>query len=243
MQVNPIVRSPHNVRLLILTVLSLLVFGCATKPRRIVEAPPAFQPPPAAELAEMPKLPAKLNEVQEAVKRVFKDAALVDQSREPSFVAGDFNGDHSQDIAVVLKPVAEKIADMNQEFPPWILRDPFSRGQLTTSLHIDADDVLLAVIHGYGTNDWRDPQATQTFLLKNSAGLNLEVHKGKDFLAANVGRKIPRTQGDLIREIVHGSSGYLYYSGPTYSWYDPKTFKGEPELKLVHPGMAARAGN
>ena len=37
-------------------------------------------------------------------------------------------------------------------------------------LRIEKDEVLLAVIHGYGANDWRDPQATQTFVLKNVVG-------------------------------------------------------------------------
>jgi len=189
----------------------------------------------------MPKLPAKLNEVEDAVNRVFKGAVFVYENREPCFVAGDFNGDHSQDIAVMIKTASGKITEMNQEYPPWILKDPFAPHRLAgTSLRIEPDDVLLAVIHGYGANDWRDPQATQTFLLKNAAGSNMEVHKGKDFLAANVGKRIPRTQGDLIKEVVHGSSGYLYYAGPTYSWYDPNTFKGEPEMRLVHPGSTSK---
>src|SRR6478672_5748581 len=96
-QVNPIVPSFVFIRIMLLGSLSFLILSCATKPKRIVEALPAFQPPPSAELPDMPKLPAKLNEVQEAVQRVFKDAAVIDKSREPNFVAGDFNGDHSQD--------------------------------------------------------------------------------------------------------------------------------------------------
>jgi len=216
--------------------------GCARSTRTVVEAPPpTYQAPPTTttQPADMPKLPAKINEVREAVTRVFKDAASIDDSRQPNFVAGDFNGDQSQDIAVIIKPTSAKIDDMNQEYPPWILKDPFAPHRLLSSgLHVAPDEVLLAVIHGYGANDWRDPQATQTFLLKNAAGSNMEVHIGKDFVAANVGRRIPRTQGDLIKEMVRGSSGYLYYSGPTYSWYDPKTFKGGPEIKVVHPGTA-----
>ena len=44
------------------------------------------------------------------MKRVFKDSALIDTSRKPAFIAGDFNGDLSQDIAIVLKPVPEKLS-------------------------------------------------------------------------------------------------------------------------------------
>ena len=220
---------------------SFLVSSCAKSERPVAEAAPAFQPAQPAPPADVPKLPAKANEVQEAVKRVFKDAALLDTTREPNFVAGDFNGDQSQDIAVIIKPASGKITEMNQEFPAWILRDPFVPNKLGTSmLRVEENEVLLAVIHGYETNDWRDSQATQTYLLKNAVGSGLEVRKGKDFLAANTGKRLPRMQGDLIGEILRGTSGYLYYTGPTYSWYDPKTFKGEPERRLVHPGITPR---
>jgi hypothetical protein len=100
--------------------------------------------------------------------------------------------------------------------------------------------MLLAVIHGYGTNDWRDPQATQTFLLKNTVGSDIEVHLGKEFVAANRIKKMPRLHGDLIGEVLRGMSGYLYYADATYAWYDPKTFKGEPERRLVHGGMVPK---
>jgi hypothetical protein len=220
--------------------LAFFTASCASTQGRLVEAPPAYQPPQPAKATEVPKLPAKLDEVQAAVKRVFKDAAILDSSREPSFLVGDFNGDQSQDMAVVIRPAAGKITDMNQEFPPWILKDPFAPRSTNSALRIEESDVLLAVIHGYGVNDWRDPQATQTFLLKNAVGSGMELNKGKDFLTAHTGKRIPRLQGDLIREVVRGVSGYLYYAGPTYSWYDPKTFRGEPAIRLVHPGMMPR---
>ncbi len=189
-------------------------------------------------------VPAKLGEVQEAVKRVFKDAAVIDQSYKPSFLAGDFNGDASQDIAVILKPAPGKLDEMNQELPPWLLRDPRSNKPPKVRLKIDQDEVLLAVIHGYGANDWRDPQATQTFVLKNVVGNDLRVHTGNEFVSANSGRKLPRPQGDLIGETLQGSQGYLYYASANYAWYDPKTFQGDTTPKgMVHarPTMRAHA--
>jgi len=80
--------------------------------------------------------------------------------------------------------------------------------------------------HIYGANEWRDPAATQTFVLKNVVGNDLKVHTVEEFVSANTGRKLPRPQGDLIGETVQGSQGYLYYASATYSWYDPKTFTG-----------------
>jgi hypothetical protein len=167
----------------------------------------------------------KQSEVQEAIKRVFKDAAVVDTNYNPSFLAGDFNGDGSQDIAVVVKPV--NLDEMNQELPPWLVRQPRSNRIDRKQVHIEKNDTLLAVIHGYGANHWRDPEATQTFVLKDVVGNDLKVHSPTDFVTVNSGRKLPHPRGDLIGETVQGNQGYLYFAQATYSWYDPKTFTGE----------------
>src|SRR5574338_272802 len=215
-------------RTLILIVLAFTFCACSsTSKRTVAEAPPAaYQPTPeSTPLAlTVPTTAAKPAEVEQAIKRVFKDAAVLDTSYNPSFLAGDFNGDGSQDIAVILKPV--KLEEMNQELPPWLVREP-RRGRVDRRLsRIDKDETLLAVIHGYGPNHWRDPDATQTFVLKDVVGNNLKVHSPQDFVTANSGKKLPLPQGDLIGETVEGTPGYLYYAQATYSWYDPKTFKG-----------------
>src|SRR6478609_7630072 len=141
--------------------LAMLVSGCSKSNNALVEAPPTYQPSPVAPQIKMPKLVApKLPEVQDAVRRVFKDAAVIDSSTNPDFFTGDFNGDTSEDIAVVLRPVPNRLADLNEEYPAWLLRDPFSTER--ASVTVEKGDVLLAIIHGYGDNDWRDSQATQT---------------------------------------------------------------------------------
>jgi rhodanese-related sulfurtransferase len=204
------------------------VAACSAAPKQVVEAPPSYQSTPQSTPVRMGIAQApKLVEVQDAVKRVFKEAAVIDSSFNPHFLAGDFNGDASQDIAVIIKPA--NLDEMNQELPPWLLREPRSNKPPTVRLRIEKDDVLLAVIHGYGINDWRDPQATQTFLLKNVVGSDLHVESGKDFAKANSGKRLPRPQGDLIAEKLHGTDGYLYFATATYSWYDPKTFKAETQ--------------
>jgi hypothetical protein len=227
-----------SLRIGLTALMAIFVFlaGCSTT-KTLVETPP-IAPATPGELSKenasnLP--PPELKSVQEAVKRVFKDAALMDTSHQPVFVAGDFNGDLSQDIAVVVKPVPEKLSDMNEEFPAWILRDPFGSGESRgPRLRIAADDILLAVIHGYGANGWRDPQATQTFLLKNAVGSDMETRPLKQFAAANQDQKLPLLRGDLVGEMIQGKSGYLYYAGATYSWYDPKTFTGDPEPRRGH---------
>src|SRR6476619_4256173 len=216
--------------------LACFVISCSSGKKPLAEAPPA--PVVSAEDSQptMAKLPPpELHQVQEAVKRVFKEAAVIDSTQHPAFIAGDFNGDLSQDIAVVLKPTPEKLADLNEEFPTWILRDPFGSPEARSPrLRIAATDVLLAVIHCYGPSGWRDRQATQTYLLKNAAGSGMETYAGKEFLTANHGKKLPTVRGDLIGEMLGGKSGYLYYSGANYSWYDPETFTGEPDPRRGH---------
>ena len=240
------VTPSHSLRagLAVMVVACCFLSGCVKPEQPVYEQPPSPQTPQALEPAQpqqMPKLPPpNLDEVQEAVKRVFKDAAFIDTSGEPHFIAGDFNGDLSQDIAVVVRPAPLKLPQMNEEFPTWMLKDPFEPKGPATTLRIEGNEVLLAVIHGHGPNGWRDPQATQTYLLKNAAGAGMKTHPGKEFVTANRGKELPRLHGDLIGEVLQGAPGYLYYSGPSYSWYNPKTFKGEPERRMVHGG--ARAG-
>jgi hypothetical protein len=185
--------------------------------------------------------PPQLTGVQQAVKRVFKNAALIDENGSPSFVVGDFNGDRSEDIAVIIKTAPGKVSEMNQQFPPWILKDPFVNSEPgMTPLRVSERETLLAVIHGYGATGWHDSQATQTYLLKNVLGENIETRTKAEAIAANQGKKLPQLQGDLISETLRGKQGYLYYAGSTYSWYDPQEFQGEPIARPVHPGFATR---
>ena len=225
---------------LIIGTVLLLMWGCA-KHETATTPTPQSSPADQSTTKVTQKSSPTLAEVNEAVARVFKNAATIDSKHEPNFFTGDFNGDDSQDLAVILKPEKEKLAEMNQEFPPWILKDPLAvPNRPAPTLRITDSDVLLAIIHGYGPNGWRDDQATQTYLLKNAVGLELKAYQKSDFANANQGKKLPRLSGDLIGENLSGKSVYLYFSGAQYSWYDPNTFKGEPEIRVTHPGMIAK---
>jgi hypothetical protein len=234
-RVEVVVPNSLKIRLAMLIALCPFLFSCATaeKPKEEARPSPVVQADQPQQVSKLP--PPELNSVQEAVKRVFKDSALIDTSRNPIFIAGDFNGDLSQDIAVALKPAPDRLSDLNEEFSTWILRDPFAANESRIPrLRVAANDSLLAVIHGYEANGWRDPQATQTYLLKNAVGSGMKAHPAKDVAKASRGRKLPPLRGDVIGEVLEGTSGYLYYAGATYSWYDPKTFKGESERGMVH---------
>jgi hypothetical protein len=220
--------------------VSCMLSGCARHEPATASVP---QPLPADQTTTKPapKSSPTLAEVNEAIARVFKDAAIIDSKHEPNFLAGDFNGDASQDIAVIVQPVNGKLAEMNQEFPPWILRDALRNAtRAAPPPRVVANEILLAIIHGYGPNGWRDKDATQTYLLKNAVGLEVTAYEKASFVSAAQGAKLPRLVGDLIGEKLGGKSVYLYFSGAEYSWYDPKTFKAQPEPRLTHPGMTAK---
>ena len=217
---------------LLLSILSVfllfLTAGCHRQQPAVEQPPQTSQSAPAPVKPEVVTADPQLSEVEAAVKRVFNDTAAIHPEYKTSFLTADFNGDLSQDLAVVIKPAPDKLAEMN-ESPRWLLRDPRASQNPQTPLRIEKDEPLLAVIHGYGTNAWRDPEATQTFLLKHVAGTNMHVQNGAEFLKTNHGKTTPRVHGDLIAEKLKGSEGYLYYNAANYYWYDPKTFKGETE--------------
>lgn len=243
----PLSRSLPIGLTLLISGLSLLS-GCSKTEKPLAEAPPPPvkaeappSPPPAQ--ADQPQVISKLpppqtSEVEDAVKRIFKEAVLIDTSYKPTFIVGDFNGDRSEDIAVVLKPAADKLAALNEEFPNWLLRDlGGSNPPASPRLRVAANDKLLAIIHGYDAKGWRDDQATQTYLLKNAAGSGLETYSKKEFVAAYQGKKLPQISGDVVGQENEGKLKCIYYAGATYSWYDPKTFNDEPERRMGH--MAA----
>ena len=242
---------------------SVALSGCAKPPAQpIVEEAAAPQsseaPSPPPQAKEMPQLPPpNLEQVQEAVKRVFKDAVVIDASRKPSFLVGDFNGDSSQDLAVVLKPREGKLSELNQEFPNWIAREPLDELVLPKSkalahrgasksppnpatgqtVRFEQSDVLLAIIHGHGPKGWLDPEATQTHLLRDVVGTNMKTLPFKEAIKAYKGRKpFPTVYGDLIQQTLIGQSGFLHFAGSIYGWYDAKNYN--PAAATAHSAMS-----
>src|SRR5262245_30375305 len=105
MGIKALFTSSAALRFVLVLSFVALLAGCARPPAQpLVEEPPAPQParsPEANKAPEPIKLPPpERSEILEAVKRIFGDAAIPDESRNPSFLVGDFNGDASQDLAV-----------------------------------------------------------------------------------------------------------------------------------------------
>src|SRR6187551_2445600 len=135
----------------------------APAPAASASSKPVYQPGPQPTEAE----------VRDAVKRNYEDAVSIDPSR--AILVGDFNGDNSEDVAVVVRPSREKIAELNSEYVNWILEDPHQAHPAELKVHparpsIRRNDLLLAVIHGHDREGWRNTLARQTYLLQNSVG-------------------------------------------------------------------------
>lgn len=237
-------------------VLSAACAGSSTRRRAVVaEAPP----PPAESAPSVPELnvipaaagavnalqppPPDAAEVGGAVERIFKGALTAVPAS--SFAVGDFNGDDSQDLAVAVAPAPDRLGEVNDELAGWIIKDPFAPLPAGSALYgaarrrvlVEESDTLLVVIHGYGVEGWRDPRATQTYVLKDAAGERISARTQKAALASGDETKMPQLVGDVIDENVEGRAGFIYYNGAHYLWYDPRGYKKPPPARVVHGGM------
>jgi hypothetical protein len=239
---------------LIIAITISALSGCAKPPEQpIKEAPPTptaeqatpLQPEQAEAQKTAPLPRATITEATAAVERVYKDAVSVDAKLNPGFTVGDFNGDGSQDIAVVVKPSKEKLADINHELASWMVRDPLSETLPQLMVRRDPneskprpviterDEALLAVIHGYGPTGWRNPEAQQTYLLKSAVGSNIKTETKKNLLKGSRDKR-PPLLGDVVSETIAGWTGFIYYTGATYAWYDSRYYKGEVAKRMAH---------
>ena len=171
-----------------------------------------------------------LREVQEVVARSGQNAFALDGR---GFVVGDFNGDGSQDIVAVVRPANDMLAKVNSQYAIWKLEDPHQvvgpdlnkRLQRTRVLQktvrVSDGDVLLMVIHGYGDKGWRDRVVNGIYVLKNAAGTNIRRQSLKESLIATGKDRNPTIlKGDVIRQILAGHSGFLFWTGAAYAWRD-----------------------
>jgi hypothetical protein len=97
---------------------------------------------------------------------------------------------------------------------------------------------LIAIVHGYGEKGWRDPESTQTHVLREVAGANIRVLPFSSAARIYKGVKpLPNIYGDLIQETLIGQEGFLHFAGGMYEWYDPKNYK--QVIASPHSGMSA----
>jgi hypothetical protein len=160
-----------------------------------------------------------------AIARIFNKAATVEDGA-PTFFVGDFNGDGSEDLAVLTKPNDAALPEINDELANWTLEDPREvaaaekkTGELVHPKAVKAqrNDRLLAIIHGIGPQGWRNPEARQAFLLRNAAGANVTVEDAAKLRLSPI-KSNSQVRGDAIHETVNGHRGLIYWTGAKYAW-------------------------
>jgi hypothetical protein len=173
-----------------------------------------------------------LTDVNVALARAYGGAVTAETGRPPSFIAGDFNWDGSEDLAVIVKPVDGRLDAINSEVANWVLEDPTkvrlpdflpraARLPAPTRAVITKDDTLVAVIHGQGPDGWRSREIAHFYLLKRTGTATLRAWSRTDFYAAtkNAPRRVRTVRGDVIGETRGNARGFLVYAGGKYGWY------------------------
>jgi hypothetical protein len=176
-----------------------------------------------------PPAPPQASEVTDKITRVFQGVVRVEPAHAGGALVGDFNDDGSEDIAVVVKPDPAKLAEINSEVANWILSDPqkvvlpdpnkaVQAPPRAEPVKVAANDVLLAVVHGYQKEGWRNSAAQQTYLLKNAVGTDLRVVAWQDAFGIPAA-STPHRHGDVLREDLNSAQGFIYWTGAKYAWH------------------------
>ncbi|HEX8455998.1 MAG TPA: hypothetical protein VF656_01655 [Pyrinomonadaceae bacterium] len=210
---------------------------------------PASTPKPSP---VRPGTPPQPSEIRDALARAYQNAVTADESR--GALTADFNGDGSEDIAVIVKPSAAQLSEINHEVANWIVEDPtrveppqeIRPGQPTPTppapVKVEAGDTLLAIIHGYKSAGWRNADAKQTYLLKNAVGSEMQAQTADEARRANAEHKrpLPFLRGDLIWQKLSGKTGCVYWTGAKYGWYDSPRTSAQPSTPAHDKNSPAR---
>ena len=227
-------KSLFFVRIVIIAVFFAALPGCnSSKKELAVEKPIAVSkssPTAGAAATPLAKLPPPTKaEVEAAFHRVFGDNLVANIADSQSFIVGDFNGDESEDIAIIARPARGKLDDINSEFANWIIQDadkafippPSAKKVALPPIQkrpqIQTDEEVLAIIHGYGPQGWRNPDARQAYLIKHAAATFVGT-------APSISQKAVRAmhlpvQTEIIQEVRNNKKGFLFWTGGLYAWH------------------------
>ena len=225
-------KSLLVVRLVVFAAICAALSGCnSSKKELAVEKPIATsEPSPSPAVTPKAKLPPPTKaEVESALHRVYGDDLAANLSDPQSFIVGDFNGDDSEDIAIIVRPARDKLDDINSELANWIIQDadkvfippPSAKKVVLPPVQkhpqIQANEEVLAIIHGFGPQGWRNPDARQAYLVKNAAG----SFQGT---APSISQKAIRAmhlpvQTEIIKEVRNSKKGFLFWTGGMYAWH------------------------
>jgi hypothetical protein len=226
-------KSVLLVRLALTGAMLVGLQGCSNQSNsevRVEKPLPASTPQPSpAAATPVPKLPPPTEaEVQAAFHRVFGDSLIVSTSIRPFFIVGDFNGDESEDLALIARPAPGKLQDVNNELSNWTIQDadkallPAAAKKVVMPRNEERPTVangeeILAIIHGAGPMGWRSADARQAYIVKHAAAKLLGT-------APSVSQKAIRAmhlpqETDIIKQVRNNKKGFLFWTGGVYAWH------------------------
>jgi len=216
-------------------VLATLLLGCkqsGPKNNNNVEKPIPVTAVPVQKTPEaqpdLPPAPPTAADAASALQRIFGGDLVLEQGIRPAFIAGDFNGDDSQDLAVIVRPAPGKLQDLNSELANWIIQDANNyfippSGQHTVALppvaspKVAEGEELLAIIHGHGPQGWRNASALQAYLVKHAAATF--VGKSPSIAQKSIRQMHLPVKTEIIEEIRSNKKGFLFWTGQAYAWH------------------------
>jgi hypothetical protein len=207
-----------------------------------------------AQPAEAPLPPPTLDDVRAKIDSIYRGALTIDQRRAPTFLLGDFNADNSPDVLVAVRPNPARLADLNSDLAAWILEDPrliwvpdpnkivqVMPPVRHRPVRVRARDRLWLIIHGFRGKGWRNPIATQSYLLVNVAANGLRKQSAHEATAELNRKPFPlgiqyllRYNGDVLQETVAGKSYLLYWTGGHYARTEIQRTKAAREKIAVN---------
>jgi hypothetical protein len=203
-----------------LAVAATALVGRLRRPGPIVEEEhsPSAPLPSATEAVPAAPGPSTVGDVHAALARAFSGCVEI-RAEESGRVTGDFNGDGSEDVAIVVRPSAERGYEINDAFRNWIVQDlghEMAGRSQAPQPRVEKEETLLAVIHGHGPAGWRNPEARQAYLLKHAAMDKLRVvRKEKEARATSAG---PLLRGDaIVDEGAEAPTRFLHWAGARYA--------------------------
>jgi hypothetical protein len=222
-------------RAILFLVLLLAALGCNQKNSNVrVEKPiPAAAPVTVSQPVAMPaKLPPPTSaDAEAALQRVFGDTLVMDHKAAQPFIVGDFNGDDSEDLAVIARPAPGKLNEVNAELADWIVQDadrfyiaPNGKSKVVVpemeKPKIVAGEPVLAIIHGYGPEGWRNAAARQAYIVKHAAATFVGTAPSISRKSIRLMRLPVRTE--IIEQVRDKQRGFLFWTGAEYAWHPEK---------------------
>ena len=218
-------------RILPVLATMLLLASCHSKP------PATSSEGPTHSVSRSPMLPAGSENLPpptaadlRAISQKVFGARAKAQPVVGSALTGDFNGDGYEDIALHLQANAAIIQQDETGLANWITEDPAQvylpplnknvqrLPAKTAPVRLRKGEDLLLILHGYGPQGWRSPQARQAYLLVNSGTENSTVAVQSLPALANDPR-FPHTR----RQVLCGSAQCIFWNGAYYELYDRKS--------------------